>query len=317
MTQAAEALLFLHTPDEATGRPRVVHRDFKPANILLDDRLQAMLSDTGFAKASKTGDATQASTLAGDVWTRGFADPLIHNTGEYSVVTDGYAVGVTLLVVLTNRSAQGLIDAVETEHDADLVDVAGAAIAEPAARFPAHVASALTKLTHGLCRVRKGKRLPLPEVLQTLRALQSAPASQPEDAGEAATAATEEAAPASDRSVLVRRMGRAAVAEDDEAQARLRLQRNASSAFDAAIRMLDARFKEWRGEAPDEFKERIDFYRRGCGLPPGLHERLHQLRRWRNAAEHQDEERWRREGPSGEGAFMALVREVTSGLEGA
>ena len=106
VTQAAEALLHLHTPDEAAGRQCVVHRDFKPANILLDERLHAMLSDTGFAKASKAGDATQVSTLAGDVYTRGFADPLILNTGEYSVVTDGYAVGATLLVVLTNRSAQ-------------------------------------------------------------------------------------------------------------------------------------------------------------------------------------------------------------------
>ena len=105
MTQAAEALLYLHTPDEAAGRQCVVHRDFKPANILLDERLHAMLSDTGFAKASKAGDATRATTLAGDVWTRGFADPIILE-GEYSVVTDGYAVGATLLVVLTNRSAQ-------------------------------------------------------------------------------------------------------------------------------------------------------------------------------------------------------------------
>ena len=199
------------------------------------------------------------------------------------------------------------------------------AIAEPAARFPAHVAGALKELHHGLCRVRRSKRLQLQEVLQTLRTLQSAPA-QPEEAAEEAAegtpseeapvAATEEEAAASDMSVLVRRMGRAAVAEDDEAQARRRLQRNASSAFDAAVRMLDTRYKEKRAEAPGEFKERIDFYRRSCGMTAALHERLHQLRIWRNAAEHQDEERWRREGPAGEGAFMALVREVNSGLEG-
>ena len=216
---------------------------------------------------------------------------------------------------------QGLVDALEEDHDSDFADLSGTAIAEPAARFPAHVASELKRLHRELCVVGKRKRLPLTEVLEALRTLQSAFA-QPEEAEEATPSeeapapAAEEAAAASDMSVLVRRMGRAAVAEDDEAQARLRLQRNASGAFDAAIRMLDARYKERKGEVPGEFKERIDFYRRSCGLPPWLHERLHQLRIWRNAAEHQDEERWRREGPAGEDALMALVCVVNSGLEG-
>ena len=274
--------------------------------------------------------------------------------------------------VRTFRVRQGLVAALEDEHDADLADVPAVWIADPAARFPANVAGALKELHHGLCRVRKSRRLQLPEVLQTLRTLQSAPsdeapvaATQEQHFAAAACAhqlrhrvgqllagqlvqvaeleelvatvagqvdehaalgaaaqpprrgrARGQAAAASDMSVLVRRMGRAAVAEDDEAQARRRVQRNASSAFDAAIRMLDARYKKQRAEAPGEFKERIDFYRRRCGMTAVLHERLHQLRIWRNASEHQDEGCWRREGPAGEGAFMALVREVNSRLEG-
>ena len=53
--QSLEALLYLHT-----RTPRVLHRDFKPANILLDASLHAYLGDTGFAKAAqRIGDASQ------------------------------------------------------------------------------------------------------------------------------------------------------------------------------------------------------------------------------------------------------------------
>jgi len=43
----------LHTP-VAGGKGAVVHRDFKPENILLDDDLNAYLADTGFAKVTSS-----------------------------------------------------------------------------------------------------------------------------------------------------------------------------------------------------------------------------------------------------------------------
>ena len=46
LCQATDALLYLHTP-VVGGKGVVIHRDFKPENILLDEKLNAYLADTG------------------------------------------------------------------------------------------------------------------------------------------------------------------------------------------------------------------------------------------------------------------------------
>ena len=91
--QAIDALVYLHV--EQGGKPSIVHCDFKPANILLDESLRACLSDTGFARAAKaqSGGAatTRMTTMQAGAFTPGFADPLTFNNGEFSVATDGHA----------------------------------------------------------------------------------------------------------------------------------------------------------------------------------------------------------------------------------
>jgi len=49
----------------------------------------------------------------------GYADVDVLN-GEYSELTDGFAVGVTLLVVLTRRDPVRIEDAIEVAHGGNL-----------------------------------------------------------------------------------------------------------------------------------------------------------------------------------------------------
>ena len=51
LRDTARALVYLHTP--APGKPRTLHADVKPANILLDANLDAHLADFGLARSDE------------------------------------------------------------------------------------------------------------------------------------------------------------------------------------------------------------------------------------------------------------------------
>ena len=75
------------------------------------------------------------------------------------------------------------------------------------------------------------------------------------------------------------------------------VKRNVSEAFATFMLRLDDVYQARRPEAPHDFRERLDFWRAECELPIDLHGRMHTLRIWRNASEHDDQQRWAREGP--------------------
>ena len=303
--QATEALVYLHKPHER--KPRTLHRDFKPANILLDHDLHAYLGDTGFAKAARqSGEFSRRSdTTTGRIMcSPGYADIDVLN-GEYSELTDGFAVGVTLLVVLTRRDPVRIVDVIEEEHDAEMDDIPAEQLAEPSANWPSEVARALKELHKGLCLLRARRRLRLPDALQTLSALLEAhPTSsqmhqQPEATAassvttgdsDASASTTYEASPLS---LQVRRMR----AEDGP---ELSVQRNVTDAFSTCMRRLATLYKDAEAQTPEEFDERINYWHEACGLPEEVHTRLHTLRRWRNMSEHHldQPERWASKGPS-------------------
>ncbi|WOL20348.1 putative serine/threonine-protein kinase NAK [Canna indica] len=95
---AAKGLAYLHS-DEA----KVIYRDFKASNILLDTHYNAKLSDFGLAKDGPTGDKSHVSTRV--MGTYGYAAPEYLATGHLTAKSDVYSFGVVLLELLSGRRA--------------------------------------------------------------------------------------------------------------------------------------------------------------------------------------------------------------------
>ncbi|KAK9282759.1 hypothetical protein L1049_010980 [Liquidambar formosana] len=95
---AAKGVAFLHS-DEA----KVIYRDFKTSNILLDSNYNAKLSDFGLAKDGPTGGKSHVSTRV--MGTYGYAAPEYMATGHLTTKSDVYSFGVVLLEMLSGRRA--------------------------------------------------------------------------------------------------------------------------------------------------------------------------------------------------------------------
>ncbi|XP_075514609.1 putative serine/threonine-protein kinase PIX13 [Primulina tabacum] len=95
---AARGLAFLHTSDR-----KVIYRDFKASNILLDGGYNAKISDFGLAKLGPSGGDSHVTTRI--MGTHGYAAPEYIATGHLYVKSDVYGFGVVLLEILTGLRA--------------------------------------------------------------------------------------------------------------------------------------------------------------------------------------------------------------------
>ncbi|KAL2541705.1 Protein kinase APK1B [Abeliophyllum distichum] len=93
---AAKGLAYLHSPEA-----KVIYRDFKSSNILLDTNYNAKLSDFGLAKDGPMDGKSYVSTRV--MGTYGYAAPEYMATGHLTARSDVYSFGVVLLEMITGR----------------------------------------------------------------------------------------------------------------------------------------------------------------------------------------------------------------------
>ncbi|KAJ0984414.1 hypothetical protein J5N97_002770 [Dioscorea zingiberensis] len=95
---AARGLLYLHEQCD----PKIIHRDVKAANILLDEYCEAIVGDFGLAKLLDHRDSHVTTAVRGTV---GHIAPEYLSTGQSSEKTDVFGFGILLLELITGQRA--------------------------------------------------------------------------------------------------------------------------------------------------------------------------------------------------------------------